>query len=146
MSEAKRLIEAVRSGADPMRVANEAVTEGKLPPGAPKQVAAVFKALQKNALEAAEEQIKELARMGTPDKDPEGTRKFWKDAPYVSNTDSRGQRTDRWVISDNYERGANLVYRADVDQWYYMPNYGSERPMKGGFQEALSSAEIYYTG
>lgn len=132
---------------------------GKVPPGAPRQVKQVAEAAIRNALEAAEEQIKDWAEvvkknpsMNRPEENPEDTRKFWKERVYVHHERDRGKYepekfgVDAWVIADNFDRGPNLIYYTETDTWVYMPSYGSEKVMRGGFREALANAKIMYTG
>lgn len=131
---------------------------GKIPANAPRQVKKVAEAAIKNAMEAAEEQIKDVQRFNERnpeepmDEDPAGTRKFWKERVYVYHDEDRGKYEPEkfgvgaWVIADNYDRGPDLVYYTETDTWVYMPSYGSEKPMKGGFREAMANAEIMYTG
>jgi len=92
-------------------------------------------------MEAAEAGIAEDGETGS---EARGTRSFWKDRLYVSEMDS--DKGSRWLISDNYERAATMVYYPDSDEWYYMPMYGSEKLMRGGTREALANAQIIWTG
>jgi len=116
-------------------------TAGKIPSKAPRDVKQVAKAWQENAMEAAEAGIAEDGETGS---EARGTRSFWKDRLYVSEMDS--DKGSRWLISDNYERAATMVYYPDSDEWYYMPMYGSEKLMRGGTREALANAQIIWTG
>ncbi len=125
----------------PSRVVRRHVRTARLPSNAPQQVKQVAKAWVQNAIEAGEEQIAEDGETGS---EARGTRKFWKDrlSVYVDDSD----KGPRWVVGDNYERATNMIYYPDSDEWYSMPNYGSERLMRGGFRNALGSAEIIWTG
>ena len=114
---------------------------GRVPSNAPKQVKQVAKAWVKSAIQAGEEQIVENGETGAEAK---GTRGFWKDRLYVYAEDS--DKGPRWVVGDDYDRATNMIYYPDSDEWYSMPNYGSERLMRGGFRNALGSAEIIWTG
>jgi len=90
----------------------------------PKEVKDVARAWRDNAIEAADGE----------DLD------FWRDRLRV--TCEKG----RWVISDNYEQCAALVYYAESDMWFYLPMYGDEKRIIGGFPEALANAQITWTG
>jgi len=114
---------------------------GRVPSNAPKQVKQVAKAWVQSAIKAGEEVIAEEGETGAEAK---GTRGFWKDRLYVYVEDS--DKGPRWVVGDNYDRATNMIYYPDSDEWYSMPSYGSERLMRGGFQNALGSAEIIWTG
>lgn len=135
------------------------VAGGTVPGNAPRPVKQVARAAIKNAMEAAETEIRELAKMVERDpsmassvSSPEDTREFWKDRVYVSHDKMRGRYepekfgVEAWVIADNYDRGPNLIYYPETDTWTYMPSYGEERVIKGGLREALANAEIMYTG
>ena len=114
---------------------------GRVPSNAPQQVKQVAKAWVKSAIRAGEELIVEEGETGS---EARNTRKFWKDRLFVDVDDS--DKGPRWIVGDNYERATNIIYYPDLDEWYSMPNYGSERLMRGGFQNALGSAEIIWTG
>ena len=110
----------------------------------PYKIKQVAKAWLESAVKAGEAQIKEHGEVG---KDAEDTRDFWKDRLYVSLDDRPDpQKGPRWIIGDNYERASNMVFSPEVDEWYLMPNYGSERPICGGTDEAMANAEIFWTG
>jgi hypothetical protein len=67
---------------------------------------------------------------------------------YHPAADWQKEPHESWSIGDNYERiGINLVYRADLDKWFYRNTWdGEDRPMPGGFDEAMGNASIMYTG
>jgi len=111
---------------------------GVIPPSAPKEIKEVAEAWMKNAMEAAEEQIKDYE-----DGDEEGTRKFWKERIFVTEEKRNGQ--DAWCIFDNYERAPGLIYYPTKDEWY-MSESGNESLIKGGTPEAKANAEIMFTG
>jgi hypothetical protein len=90
----------------------------RIPSNAPRQVKQVAKASIQNAKEAGDD-----------------------DRVHISNHEE-----GRWVIGDNYEQMANLVYYEGKDEWYYMPNWGSEKLIQGGLREALANASIMWTG
>ena len=50
-----------------------------------------------------------------------------------------------WIVGPNFEgSGAGMSYRNGL--WFYIDYEGERKPMKNGFQEALSNASIWYTG
>jgi hypothetical protein len=140
-----------------LKVAARWINAKGIPSGAPKQVKQVAKAWVANAKKAAEIQIKESGETGSEAK---ATRRFWADRLYISHETRNGK--DAWIISDNYDRGPSMIYYAaqelepdddrppwipaPTEEWYYMRSYGSEKLMKGGFREALSTAQIMWTG
>ena len=90
----------------------------RIPSNAPREVKQVAKASIENAKEAGDD-----------------------DRVHISNHEE-----GRWVIGDNYEQMPNLVYYEGKDEWYYMPNWGSEKLIRGGLREALANASIMWTG
>jgi hypothetical protein len=106
---------------------------------APEEVKQVAKAWQENAMQAAEYEIKE----GQSD-DDDFTIRFWENRLYMTLYDTdKGQR---WGIGDNYEKAATMVYYSDPGEWYWMVPYGEECLMKGGFDNAIGSAKVMWTG
>ncbi|MHC4213916.1 MAG: hypothetical protein ACYSWP_11140 [Planctomycetota bacterium] len=119
----------------------------------PDQVQKVADAFRASAMKAAEQIISHNGETG---QDAENTRSFWKNRLYI-NPSPRGGKP-AWLIGDNYDRGPSLIFYPeegawarsesieDSGSWYYMPSYGEEEKIAGGFEEALSNATIMWTG
>jgi hypothetical protein len=95
----------------------------------PEQVRQVYETMAANAKEADE--LKDSVYIGL--QGPE---------------DWNSKTHHEWCVGDNYERGSfSMIFRPDLDKWFYRDKWsGEDREMKGGFNEALSNASIWYTG
>tara|TARA_R110002110_G_scaffold328317_1_gene539917 strand:- start:37 stop:324 length:288 start_codon:yes stop_codon:yes gene_type:complete len=92
----------------------------KIPDNAPEQVKDVARAWLKNAEEGGEESS---GRM------------------YVEEDGGM------WTVADNLESGVTILkYCVESGDWFSMRPYGDERRMRGGFKEALATAQIIWTG
>ena len=123
------------------RVASTTRQGGGIPSNAPRQVKKVSEAWVGSALKAAEEAIAEDGETGS---DAADTLSFWKNRLYVSEDMRNGRQA--WSVGDNYDRSPSLIYYPDTDEWFYMRSYGSEKPIRGGFREALANAKVMWTG
>ena len=117
----------------------------KIPGNAPEQVRQVAQAWIGSAVEMAEEIIEEEEYGMESAEEQESTMRFWSTRIWVEE-----KASGVWVIQDSYE-GCNslLVYKEELDQWFYQKLFGQDgpdRPMEGGFIEALGNAEIMWTG
>ncbi len=95
-------------------------------PRKPSQVAAVLRSLKANAKEA-----------GLP----------IKYAVHCAYYDySQDGKPSEWIVGSNTEDGSSsLVYREG--NWYYRdPHTGEDRPVKGGYHEALGNTRCWFTG
>jgi len=118
----------------------------KTPTHAPSQVHAVATAWANSAMTACTAILADEAALrasGNYDTD-EQIREFWRSRLFVDVDDT--DDGPRWVVGDNYERCTNLIHYPDSGEWFTMPNYGNERRMRGGFVEALATAQIIWTG
>ena len=118
-----------------------ALTESRIPSSAPAEVKKVAKAFLANAKKAGKMNVKELGEKG---KEAKQTMDFWAGRLYVEFDKTKDG--PRWSVGDNYERTPFLIHYPDLDKWMIMSPYGSERPIRGGFKEALANAEIMFTG
>jgi hypothetical protein len=148
------------------KVAQRWVKARGIPSGAPKQVKQVAEVWVENAMRAAEMQIRDYGEEGS---EAESTRKFWKERIWIDHQKDRPaprlrggewptDRTEAWIIGDNYDKGPSICFYPYPDDdtppwakpgdgvWTYMPPYGSEKVMKGGLREALATAQIMWTG
>ena len=84
-----------------------------------------------------EAMVKNASTIGCGDDVYTGVQQFHHDGPY-----------DEWAIGDNLERlDGCIVYNVKKDQWFYREKWsGEDTLMKGGEQEAIANAEIFYTG
>ena len=116
----------------------------KIPTNAPEEVQEVARAWRESAVSVGEEIIEEEGETGQEAAD---IRKFWRDRIIVEEDDQRwSDGTTRWIIQDNFGATANLIFYPDSGEWYYQPNWGTERLIQGAFPEALGNAEIMWTG
>jgi len=56
-----------------------------------------------------------------------------------------------WLVGANFEgMGPSLLFKkgenGEPSAWWYRFGYKADKPMKGGFQEALGNARIFFTG
>jgi hypothetical protein len=107
----------------------------------PMQVRQVAEAFQASAMKAAENTIADYKLDGQEAAD---TLSFWKDRLYISNLPRDGKQA--WVVGDNYDKGPSLIFYPREDAWYFMPSYGDEKKIEGGFASALQDARIMWTG
>ena len=49
-----------------------------------------------------------------------------------------------WQVGDNYEQNGFFVYCVRKNIWAYENRAGKTNVLKGGFQEALAMAEIFF--
>ncbi len=92
--------------------------------GAPPEVTEVYEALVKSAVNAFGELGVDAANA--------------YQAKYADHTE--------WRVGSNYEDGhSTMIFRAGV--WYYRSPYsGEDSKMRGGLEEAIGNASIFFTG
>ena len=113
-----------------------------IPSSAPTQVKRVAEAWLDSARAAAE---RENLQNGYTGQDAKRTRDEWEGRLYVEYEDARSGTTGAWVIFDNYDRTpVVLMFYVDINVWSSMPNYGSEKPLRGGYREALAEAQTMW--
>ena len=113
-----------------------------LPPNAPKEIKEVAQAWQRSAVNAAAAIIKEEGQTGA---EATATRAFWHCRQCIS-VEEAGRPDERWIIGDDYERCGNLVHYPSTGAWLWLYPFCDELPLSGGYDEALASAEIIWTG
>ena len=102
---------------------------------APTQVLEVHAAMMCNARERwSEEDVQAIKPVYTRAEDR------W------DNETNEYETTGNWIVGCNFEGwGPSMIFKEGV--WFYRSRVsGEDSPMKGGHEEALGNAQIFFTG